>query len=70
VLEPPFADKWRAFGWETLGSMATIFLRWRNFAAPPVLANPRPDCPYHQRPGCMFMEDKLEWHYKSRLMNS
>ncbi|HTM79288.1 MAG TPA: transketolase [Devosia sp.] len=61
----PFADKWRAFGWDAIEldghdhaqlSHALGIVR----ARPTVLI-----CHTTKGKGVSFMEDKLEWHYKS-----
>jgi transketolase len=63
----PFADKWRAFGWETLEVDGhDIPALEKNFAAPPVPGKPRVLIAHTIKGrGVSFMEDKLEWHYKS-----
>jgi transketolase len=63
----PFADKWRAFGWETLEVDGhDILALEKNFAAPPVAGKPRVLIAHTIKGrGVSFMEDKLEWHYKS-----
>jgi transketolase len=63
----PFADKWRAFGWETLEVDGhDILALEKNFVAPPVPGKPRVLIAHTIKGrGVSFMEDKLEWHYKS-----
>ncbi|WP_439393088.1 transketolase [Bradyrhizobium sp. PMVTL-01] len=63
----PFADKWRAFGWETweVDGHDTVALE-KTFAAPPIPGKPRVLIAHTIKGrGVSFMEDKLEWHYKS-----
>jgi transketolase len=64
----PFADKWRAFGWETREidghDHVAIFDALRTLPA----AVERPTCIIAHTvkgKGVAFMEDKLLWHYRS-----
>jgi len=63
----PFADKWRAFGWDTLEvdghDLAALE---QGFTAPATPGKPRVLIAHTIKGrGVSFMEDKLEWHYKS-----
>lgn len=63
----PFADKWRAFGWRTvevdghdLGALEGVL------GAPPEPDRPRVVIAHTVKGrGVSFMEDRLEWHYRS-----
>jgi transketolase len=63
----PFADKWRAFGWDTLEVDGHDPAALENgFSAPVVCGKPRVLIAHTVKGrGVSFMEDKLEWHYKS-----
>ena len=64
----PFAEKWRAFGWHTIevdghdiGALERVFAD-----APAVRGKPTAIIAHTLKgKGVSFMEDKLEWHYKS-----
>lgn len=64
----PFGDKWRAFGWNVVevnghdhGQLeATIKNCIADFERPSVII-----CHTIKGKGVSFMEDKIEWHYKS-----
>jgi len=63
----PFADKWRAFGWHTVevDGHDTVALE-AVLTAPPVTGIPLAVIAHTVKGrGVSFMEDKLEWHYKS-----
>jgi transketolase len=64
----PFADKWRAFGWhvvELAGHDHAALERALN-AIPAVAGKPTVLIAHTVKGrGVSFMEDKLEWHYKS-----
>lgn len=62
----PFADKWRSFGWQAVeldghdhAALATALNRAHE-SRPTVLI-----CHTIKGRGVKFMEDRLEWHYKS-----
>ncbi len=63
----PFADKWRAFGWDTVEVDGHDLAALENgFSAPPVPGKPRVLIAHTIKGrGVSFMQDKLEWHYKS-----
>ena len=63
----PFAAKWRAFGWDTREvdghDLAALE---HGLSAPPDSGKPRVFIAHTIKGrGVSFMEDKLEWHYKS-----
>jgi transketolase len=64
----PFADKWRAFGWHALeidghdlGQLETAFERIPSVEHKPTVVIAHTV----KGRGVSFMEDRLEWHYKS-----
>jgi transketolase len=64
----PFADKWRAFGWHAIeldghdiGALTAHLSPSRQVAGRPTVVIARTV----KGKGVSFMEDKLEWHYKS-----
>lgn len=63
----PFADKWRAFGWETIEVDGhDIAALTATLSAPNIGGRPRVLIAHTIKgKGVSFMEDKLEWHYKS-----
>lgn len=64
----PFADKWRAFGWHTIETdgHALADLERILAAVPEVGGRPTVVIAHTVKgKGVSFMEDKLEWHYKS-----
>jgi transketolase len=69
VLElEPFADKWRVFGWNTievdghdLEVLDDVFAKARSGPGRPTVVIAHTV----KGRGVSFMEDKLEWHYKS-----
>lgn len=63
----PFADKWRAFGWDTVEVDGHDLAALESaFSAPPVAGKPRVLIAHTIKGrGVSFMQDKLEWHYKS-----
>jgi transketolase len=63
----PFADKWRAFGWHTTEVDGHDLVALEQVLAAPA-AQKRPTVVIAHTvkgKGVSFMEDKLEWHYKS-----
>jgi transketolase len=69
VLElEPFAEKWRAFGWQTveLDGHDLNALEQTLAAVPSAPGRPTAIIAHTVKgKGVSFMEDKLEWHYKS-----
>ena len=69
VLElEPFADKWRAFGWHASSSTDTTSTRLTAHSRGVPCRAGRPTVVIAHTvkgKGVSFMEDKLEWHYKS-----
>ena len=63
----PFADKWRAFGWRTIEVDGHDLSALERVLAAPAVENRPTVVIAHtvKGKGVSFMEDKLEWHYKS-----
>lgn len=64
----PFADKWRAFGWEVLevdghdhSALAAAFARGANTSGQPRVVI----CNTTKGKGVSFMENQVPWHYRS-----
>jgi transketolase len=64
----PFADKWRAFGWHVVecDGHDRAALERALTAVPEIAGKPTVLMAHTVKgKGVHFMEDKLEWHYKS-----
>lgn len=64
----PFADKWRAFGWNTIEVDGHDTAALEQVFASAAAAKGRPTAVIAHTVkgrGVSFMEDRLEWHYKS-----